>query len=315
MDYKDYYKILGVPKTASEKEIKTAYRKLARQFHPDMNRGDKKAEARFKEIGEANEVLSHPEKRKRYNELGANWQAYERAARTGAPGAGAGAWPGGGFPGGGNVRVEFGEEFGGFSDFFKTFFGGGGFSGGGFGDAFGGAAGPRQGHDVEGTIEVTLEDVLTGTKRTVRLGGKGGREVEVRVPPGVRDGSRLRVAGEGEAGQRGGPKGDLYLRVVVRPHPVFERRGEDLATTVRVPPSTAVLGGEMTVPTLGGTLAVKVPPGTAVGQTFRLRGQGLPELGKPDKRGDLLATVAVDLPKKLTPRQKELFEELRTSGL
>jgi curved DNA-binding protein len=310
LDYKDYYKILGVPKTATEKEIKTAYRKLARQYHPDMNRGDKKAEARFKEIGEANQVLSDPKKRKRYDELGANWQAYERAARTEAPGSGFGGWPGGGFPGGGNVRVEFGEEFGGFSDFFKTFFGGGG-----FGDAFGGTSRPTQGHDVEGTIEVNLEEVLKGTKRTVRLTGKGGRDVEVRVPPGVRDGSRLRVAGEGEAGQRGGPKGDLYLRVVVRPHPVFERRAEDLAATVRVPPSTVVLGGEMNVPTLDGPIGVKVPPGTAIGQTFRLRGHGLPELGKPDKRGDLLATIAVDLPKHLTPRQKELFEELRQSGL
>jgi DnaJ-class molecular chaperone len=207
------------------------------------------------------------------------------------------------------VRVEFGEEFGGFSDFFKTFFGGG-FSGRGFDDVFGGGASPGQ--DVQSILEITLEEVLKGTKRTLPL---GGRQVEVKVPPGVRDGSRLRVAGEGGAGRRGGPKGDLYLRVEVRPHPLFERRGDDLATTVKVPLTTAVLGGEMTVPTLEGALSVKVPSGTAAGQTFRLRGQGLPELGRHEKRGDLLATVAVELPKKLSTRQKDLFEELRGSGL
>ncbi|HEY5906507.1 MAG TPA: DnaJ C-terminal domain-containing protein [Vicinamibacteria bacterium] len=297
MNYQDYYKVLGVPKTATEKEIKSAYRKLARQFHPDLNKGDKKAEARFKEVGEANEVLSDPEKRKRYDELGANWQAYERAGRGGGPQ---------GWPGGGNVRVEFGEELGGFSDFFKTFFAGGGFSGAGFG------SGPGQGSDVEAELEVMLEEVLKGTKRTLQL---GERKVEVKVPPGVRDGSRLRVAGEGAAGPRGGPKGDLYLRVVVRPHPQFERRGDDLVTSVKLPLTTALLGGEMTVPTLDGSLSVKVPAGTAAGQTFRLRGQGLPEISHADHRGDLLATVAIELPKKLTHRQKELFEEIRESGL
>ena len=294
-------------KTATEKEIKAAYRKLARQFHPDMNQGDKKAEARFKEVGEAYDVLSDAEKRARYDQLGANWQDYERAARGGGGAGGARRRPGGG-----NVRVEFGEELGGFSDFFKTFFGAGG--AGGFGDAFGGG-GPAEGSDIESTLDVTLEEVLKGTKRTLRLGGQGGREVEVKVPAGVRDGSRLRVAGEGGEGRRGGGKGDLYLRVQVRPHPVFERRGDDLATTVKVPLSTAVLGGEMNVPTLDGSLSVKVPQGTGVGQTFRLRGQGLPELGKPEERGDLLATLAVDIPKNLSTRQKELLEELRGDGL
>jgi curved DNA-binding protein len=313
MDYRDYYKVLGVPKTASEKEIKAAYRKLARQYHPDMNQGDKKAEARFKEVGEAYEVLSDQEKRRKYDELGANWQAYERAARSGGEQGGARGWPGGfpggGFPGGGNVHVEYSEDVGGFSDFFKTFFGGG-FSGGGFGEAY--ERGPSTGSDVESVLEVTLDEVLRGTKRRLRL---DGREVEVKVPAGVRDGSRLRVAGEGAAGRRGGPKGDLYLRVAVRPHPSFERRGDDLATTLKIPVTTAVLGGEMTVETLEGPVSVKVPPGTSIGQTFRLRGKGLPELGKPDKRGDLLATVAVELPKKLTAKQNELFEELRKTGL
>ena len=306
LEYKDYYKVLGVPKTATEKDIKAAYRKLARKFHPDMNQGDKKAEARFKEVGEAYEVLSDGDKRARYDQLGANWQQYERAAQGG--GGSARAWPGGGFPAGGNVQVEFGEELGGFSDFFRTFFSGGG--GGGFGDA-----GASAGSDLQATVEVTLEEVLKGTKRTLRLGGRDGREVEVKVPLGVRDGSRLRVAGEGGEGRRGGGKGDLYLRVAIRPHPVFERKGDDLAITVKVPVTTAVLGGEMQVPTLDGSLSVKVPEATAVGQTFRLRGQGLPELGKPHERGVLLATLAVEIPKKLSARQKELFDELRGSGL
>ena len=303
-------------KAATAKEIKAAYRKLARQFHPDMNQGDKKAEARFKEVGEAYEVLSDADKRKRYDQLGANWQDYERAARSGG-GAGPGAWPGAGAPGGGNVRVEFGgEDLGGFSDFFNAFFrgGGAGGAGSGFGDAFGGGR-PSGGSDVEAVLEVTLEEVLTGTKRALRLGGRDGREVEVKVPPGVRDGTRLRVAGEGGEGRRGGAKGDLYLRVAIQPHASFEQRGDDLASTVRVKLSTAVLGGEMTVPTLDGSLSVKVPPGTPVGKTFRLRGQGLPELGKPAQRGDLLASLAVEIPKELKDRQKELFEELRGSGL
>ena len=246
-----------------------------------MNQGDTKAEARFKEIGEANEVLSDPEKRKRYDELGADWQAYDVRAHgaPAAPGPGRVAVPGG-------VRVEFGEEVGGFSDFFRTFFGGGG-----FGDAFGGTARPTQGHDVEGTIEVTLEDVLQGHETHRPNGGKGGREVEVRVPPGVRDGSRLRVAGEGEAGHRGGPKGDLYLRVVVRPHPRLRAPGRG----PRGHGQGAAFHGRSRrrdeVPTLDGPIGVKVPPGTAVGQTFRLRGQGLPrarqarQAGRPPRHG------------------------------
>jgi curved DNA-binding protein len=308
VDFKDYYKVLGVPKGSSEKDIKAAFRKLARKHHPDVNAGDAKAEAKFKEINEAYEVLSDPDKRKRYDTLGADWQSYQRA-----PGPGTAAWPGGG-----GVHVEFDQDVGGFSDFFKTFFGGAARAGGarpGAGtrieDLFGGAR-AAAGSDVEGQVEITLEEVLKGTKRRLRLEtGQGSREVEVRVPAGIREGSRLRVAGEGESGRDGGPKGDLYLRVSIPPHPQFERRGDDLHTTVRVRLSLAVLGGEMTVPTLEGEVSVKVPEGTQPGQTFRLRGQGLPELGKAGHRGDLLATVTVELPKKLTPRQKELFDELR----
>jgi curved DNA-binding protein len=304
MEYKDYYKILGVAKTASEKEIKAAYRRLARKHHPDVNQGNKEAEARFKEIGEAYDVLSDKQKRQRYDQLGENWAAFGGAGRQPR------GWPGGA---GGGVRIDFedlGGGGGGFSDFFKTFFGGAaGFGGGGFGgaeDVF------QESSDAQADVDLTLSEVLRGTTRAVSLDGSR-RRVEVKIPPGVRDGSRVRVAGEGGRGS-GGRRGDLYLRVRVGPDPMFERRGDDLATTIRVPLTAAVLGGEAQVTTLEGKVGIKIPPGTPAGQVFRLRGHGLPKLGEKNARGDLLATLAVDLPRTLTARQKELFEELRSSG-
>ncbi len=319
MEYKDYYKILGVPKNATEKEIKAAYRKAARKHHPDVNKGDPRSEARFKEINEANEVLSDPEKRKRYDALGPDWQSQ---FRTGA---------GGGRPGsrGGTVEVDFGDDAGGFSDFFRTIFGGGGgfgggreggfgggfrtSSGGGFEEIFGRAAREPVGQDVEGTADLTLEEVARGTTRTVKVGeGASARTVEVRIPAGVREGSRVRAAGEG-GGAPDGPRGDLYLRVRTRPHPQFERKGDDLETKVSVPLTTAVLGGEVQVPTLEGPVGIRVPPGSPTGRTFRLRGKGLPRLDAPG-RGDILANLNVDLPRDLTPREKEIFEELKRLG-
>jgi curved DNA-binding protein len=297
MEYKDYYKTLGVPKGASDKEIKAAYRRLARKHHPDVNAGNKEAEARFKEIGEAYEVLSDKEKRGRYDQLGANWAAHGRAPQ--------------GRPGGG-TRIDF-EDLGGggFSDFFRTFFGGGaGFAGEAGG--FGGGEAFRPASDAEAEVDLTLSEVLLGTTREVALDGSRRRAL-VKIPPGVRDGSRVRVAGEGGRGA-GGRRGDLYLRVRVSPDPTFERRGDDLQTTIRVPLTAAVLGGEAQVTTLEGSVGIKIPPGTPAGQVFRLRGHGLPRLGEHGARGDLLATLAVDLPRSLTPRQKELFEELRRSG-
>ena len=315
VDYKDYYKILGVAKTATEKEIKAAFRKLARKHHPDVNKGDARAEAKFKEINEANEVLSDPEKRKRYDHLGSDWASYGRTAGGPRPGRG------------GGVRVEYGGDDGGFSDFFKTIFGGaggpGGFRGGagpfgggqegGFEEMFGrGAAAPPQ--DLETTVELTLDEVLRGATRTVQVGeGAEARKVEVRIPPGVREGSRVRAAGEG-GGRSGGPRGHLYLRVKALPHPAFERKGDDLAVSVTVPLTTAVLGGEVTVPTLDGPLGIKVPPGSRAGRVFRLRNHGLPKLERGG-RGDILATLGVDLPgSDLTPRERELLEELRKLG-
>ena len=297
MEYKDYYKILGVPKGASEKEIKAAYRRLARKHHPDVNPGNKEAEARFKQIGEAYEVLSDKEKRSRYDQLGENWDRVGQRPQ---------GWPAGG------VRIDLDDlgGAGGFSDFFKTFFGGGA---AGFGaEGFGGADAFSLASDAEAEVDLTLSEVLRGTTREVATPGSR-RRVEVKIPVGVRDGSRVRVAGEGGRGA-GGRRGDLYLRVRVAPDPTFERRGDDLQTTIRVPLSAAVLGGEAQVTTLEGSVGIKIPSGTPVGQVFRLRGHGLPRLGEGGARGDLLATLAVDLPRSLTPRQKELFEELRDSG-
>lgn len=311
LDYKDYYKILGVPRSANEKEIKGAYRRLARKYHPDVNKDDAEAEARFKEINEANAVLGDPEKRKQYDTLGANWSAYRNAAPRG-------------WPGGGRVRVEVGgDPFGGFSDFFQTFFSGGGFSGFG-GDVPGGFGGPGpqgfpgggggRGHDVESEVTLSLEEVLRGTTRTVALDDAGRpRRVEVKIPPGIKDGARVRAGGEGQRGRAG--SGDLYLRVRLQPDGRFERRGDDLHARLSVPLTTAVLGGDAEVTTLGGTRSIRIPPGTPVGRTFRLRGEGLPHLGSADRRGDLLASLEVEVPAELSERQKELFEELKGSGL
>jgi curved DNA-binding protein len=310
VEFKDYYKTLGVPKTATDKEIKAAYRKLARKHHPDVNQGNKQAEAKFKEINEAYEVLSDPEKRKRYEQVGSDWGSY--ATRGPSP------W--GAAPGGGRVRVNVGlgdDDPGGFSEFFRTFFGGG-FGGGGVpGGAEGGFGGFDQmpGADLEHPVDLSLDEVLKGATRTLRIGdGGSGRTVEVKIPPGVREGSRVRVAGEGAPGGRSGRKGDLYLRVHVLPHPRFETKDDDLYTAVNVPLTTAVLGGEVEVPTLEGPVGIKVPPETPAGRVFRLRGKGLPRADAGGARGDVMATLGVDLPRSLTDREKELFEELKRSG-
>ncbi|HUE87688.1 MAG TPA: J domain-containing protein [Vicinamibacterales bacterium] len=318
MDFKDYYATLGVKKTASDKEIKQAFRKLARKFHPDVNPGDKAAEARFKELNEANEVLSDPAKRKKYDELGANWRMYEQAQQSGAAGAGSpfGQWsyaPGGA----GGFRTmtedEVSDMFGGddspFSDFFKTFFGGdvGG-------ERRGRARAPRntKGRDVEHEVELDLEDALHGTVQRLGITQNGHhRTVEVRIPGGVIDGSRVRVSGEGERGSGSGGSGDLYLRVKLRPHPRFERKGRDLFVKVGVPVTTAVLGGEVEVPTLAAkSLRLKIPPSTQNGQMFRLRGHGLPTTAKDGQPGDLYATVEVAVPKTLSNEERQHYEAL-----
>lgn len=315
MEYKDYYRVLGVDRSADQKAIKKAYRQLARQYHPDVNPGDRQSESKFKEINEAYEVLGDPDKRQKYDRLGANWQAFQAAGQdpsgfdwsrwtTGAPG--------------GRTRVDYADLSnlfgqGGFSDFFQAIFGGAGATRttSNMSDPSGGA-GPFQqssmrGGDAEHLVEITLDEAFHGTQHTLSI---DNRRIEVKIPAGVRTGSRVRVAGEGYPSAGGRPAGDLYLVVRVQPHAIFERDGDDLAGEVAVDVYTAVLGGEVTVPTMTGKATLRIPPGTQPGQLFRLRGQGMPNLRDPHKRGNLLVKAQVRIPKHLSERQRKLFLEL-----
>lgn len=309
MEYKDYYKILGVNKNATEADIKRAYRKLARECHPDMNPGNEKAEERFKEVNEAYEVLSDAERRRKYDQLGSSYAQWQRGGGA-SGGFDWGQWaasPGGVHVDYGNLNDLFGQ--GGFSDFFNSIFGGMASQAG----ASAGQAGGRRsmnvrGRDVEHPVEITLEEAFQGTKRTLE---KDGRRLEVKIPPGISTGKKVRVAGEGGGGLSGAPAGDLYLVIQVLPHSIFEVEETNLRCEVSVPLYTAILGGELAVPTLEGQVQLKIPPETQSGKTFRLRNQGMPHLSKPDRRGDLLVQVRVAIPQKLTARERELFEELR----
>lgn len=366
--FRDYYKTLGVERTADEKAIRTAYRKLARKYHPDVNPGDKTAEEKFKEINEAYEVLSDPAKRKMYDRYGDEWQRYRDAGFTGDEPAGGpridpndfGAWfeqqtgrrrrPGNGTAGTGAGRTEdsFSWEWvqpgssggsGRFSDFFETLFGN--FSSRGattdepFDMTF---TGPRRGEDVEVNVEVTLQEAYRGATRRFEVkrpeicttcngtgiargatcptcDGEGRvmrtKAIEVKIPAGVATGSRIRVAGQGGASPNGGEPGDAYLKVTVKPDPRFERNGDDLRTDIEVPLYTAILGGEVLVPTLDGQVVLTIPPESQPGRVFRLRGKGMPKLKKPGEYGDLYARVKVRLPTNLTETERKLFEQLR----
>lgn len=311
VQFRDYYETLGVSKTATEEEVRSAFRKLARKYHPDVAKDKKAAEEKFKEINEAYEVLGDPEKRKKYDQLGADWN------RPGGfqPPPGwqwEGQQPGGGFyqsgSDGGGVQFEFDGT--GFSDFFEAFFGGGrGRSAfGGFG---GRQATAERGADVEADIMVTLEEALQGSTRTVSLRRAGSNKVEnyqVKIPRGVHDGQRIRLRGQGEAGVRGGKSGDLFLRVRLARHPDFAVEGSDLLQEVKIEPWRAVLGSELVVPTLEANVRLKIPAGTQGGQRFRLRERGLP--GVSGKRGDLYVVVQINVPKKLTEREREVWSEL-----
>ncbi len=329
MEYKDYYQILGVPRTATEKEIKKAYRKLARQYHPDANPNDPNAEEKFKEINEAYEVLSDPEKRKKYDQFGAQWKNF-----TGAGGRPEDFWQQwqtgarGRAPGGATYRTVSPEELeemfggggGGFSDFFEALFGMGGRRSartGDFEDIFGGMGGvhtaggrarPMRGRDIEHPVDITLEEAYHGTSRVLQMDGE---RIEVKIPRGVKTGSRVRVAGKGEPGRNGGKPGDLYLKIHVLPHARFQREGDNLRLKLPVDLYTLILGGEVQVPTLDRPVILNIPPETDNGKTFRLRGKGMPNLKHPDQRGDLYVEVSAKLPKNLTEQEKELFRQLR----
>ncbi|MEJ5308829.1 MAG: DnaJ C-terminal domain-containing protein [Anaerolineae bacterium] len=312
MEYKDYYGVLGVPKNASEKDIKNAYRKLARKHHPDMNPGDKSAEEKFKDINEAYEVLSDPEKRKLYDQFGSEWNTWQQ--RGGQADDFWKQWAGAGGQSG-QYRYttrDIGDIFGQdspFSDFFQQLFGGGA----GYGDLFGGGAGrqprSRRGQDYEQPVEITLEEAYRGTSRILQI---GNQRIEVNIPAGADNGTRVRVAGKGAPGSGGAPAGDLFLHIQVLPHAQFQRRGEDLETVVPLDLYTAVLGGEIAVPTPDGrSVMLRVPPETQNGAKFRLRGKGMPVLNRPKERGDLYAVAEVKLPTRLSAQERELFEKLR----
>jgi DnaJ-class molecular chaperone len=299
---KDYYSILGVDRNASEKEIRSAYRRLARKHHPDVNPGDKASEALFKEINAANDVLSDPEKRRKYDKYGENWQhadEIERMERQRGPGGTSFRFT--------SAGPDLGADFD-ISDI--------------LGGLFGGANGRRSRRAeqpppaVEYAVEVTLEEAFKGTKRTIMVEGDHGetRRLEVTIPPGVDSGSRVRIAGEGQVGFSG-RRGDLYLVISVRPSPRFERKGDDVYTDVEVPLSTPVLGGEVEVQGIEKKVALRLPAGTQNGQTFRLKGLGMPKLGQPDKHGDLLARVKVKLPREADAKVRDLFKQLQEAGL
>lgn len=317
MEYKDYYKILGVKKGASDKEIKSAFRKLARKYHPDVNKGDKRAEERFKEINEAYEVLSDPEKRKKYEQFGSDWQRWQQ--RGGSPGDfdwSQWATGGGGRPGGGvhyGTVEDLGDLFGGssaFSDFFNSLFGGGG-GRGRTGRRGGYQMRPQRGQDHRQEVEISLEEAYLGTTRILE---KDGRRLEIKIPAGAKTGTKVRLAGEGMPGGMGGAPGDLYLIVKVRPDPRFRREGDDLHLTFTVDLYTALLGGKVNIPTPSGSVVLTIKPETQNGRTMRLRGKGMPKLKKQGVYGDLYAKVNVQLPTLLTEEQRDLLKEMRDAA-
>jgi curved DNA-binding protein len=316
VDFKDYYEVLGVKRDATPDDIKKAFRKLARQYHPDVAKDKKTAATKFQEINEANEVLSDPEKRKRYDELGANWQHPEAGfdPRRGQAQAS---------PNGGAEDYHFSGGTG-FSDFFEQFFSGGGARSHGYEDMFRQARDPRDGDegfsmpgaDIEGDLLVTLDEALHGSSRQISLQRRnpltGAPEAEsftVRIPPGASEGRRIRVPGKGGRGSGGGAPGNLFLRVRFAAHPEFTAQGHDLYHDLDLAPWEAVLGAQVVVPTLSGHVKLRVPPGTVAGAQFRIRGQGLPQ-GSAGERGDLYAVARVALPKEIAPAERELWEKL-----
>jgi curved DNA-binding protein len=326
MEYKDYYQTLGVNRDATGEEIKKAFRKLARKHHPDVNPNDPQAEERFKDVNEAYQVLSDPEKRQKYDQFGSQWKQYQSS---------------GGQPEDFNwqqwadqnkagqqaeyrthqvSQEEFEQMFGGrggFSDFFETLFGGAragqgvryDFGGAVPGQAPRGQPRARRGGDIEHELEISLEEAFHGTKRTLQLGSS--RRIEAKIPRGVREGSRVRLKGQGQPGSGTGKAGDLYLKISIKPDSRFQVQGDDLLATQQVDLFTLILGGEIQVSSLDKSVSLTIPPETANGTSFRLRGLGMPHQGKPSQRGDLYVKVQANLPKNLDQRERDLFTELR----
>jgi DnaJ-class molecular chaperone len=350
VDFKDYYQVLGIPRDADEKAIRSAFRNRAKEMHPDVNRDDPLAENRFKDLNEAFEVLSDTEKRKMYDRFGEDWKRYKDAGvspddvyRGTRPGAGSarqatsaedfGTW----FAGeNGSFTFESADSGGRFSDFFNLLFGG---QQGAAGRVRQTTARPRRGDDLEAPTTITMEEAARGAQRRLTVSSpetctlcngtgevRGGvcprcdgtgttqamKELEVSIPKGVRTGSRVRISGKGGPGVNGGPAGDVYLVIRIVPHPRFEREGDDLIETVTVPLYTAVLGGEVVVPTINGQVALRIPPGTQAGKQFRLRGKGMPKLGSSKgEAGDLRVKTSIETPTDLSEQERTLFEQLR----
>lgn len=318
MEYKDYYKILGVSRDASQDEIKKKYRKQAAKYHPDKNPDDKSAEDKFKEIGEAYEVLKDPEKRNLYDKVGSDWKKYQQA------GASADDFNWGQYSNrGGGQRINMEDLFGGgrggaggggspFSSFFETIFGGG--------DPFAGQqsrgrqyqsnarTAPRQkGRDTQAKVDVELKEILTGVEKQFRINGE---RVKLKIPAGIENGKKLKLKGKGQSSPTGGSKGDLFLKVNVIEPEGFERKGDDIYQKMPIDLYTAVLGGEFTAQTLNGKIKLNIPPETQNGRTFRLPGRGLPHFKKNSKKGDYYLKTVITIPEKLTEKEKELFRKL-----
>jgi curved DNA-binding protein len=312
MDFKDYYSTLGVSKTASQDEIKKAYRKLAMKYHPDKTKGDKTSEQKFKEINEANEVLSDPEKRKKYDQLGKNWKQYQQQGGS----QGGFDWSqyanmgGNGGGGGGTYTFEgdLGDLFGGsgYSDFFDTIFGQSGFSGSR--KRSGRRTAQIRGQDLEAQMEITLEEAYKGATRIFEV---NGQQIKLKIKPGIPDGHTLRLTGKGSPGADGGQAGDLLITIKILKDSVFERKGDDLYADLNVDLFTAVLGGKTQFKTMKGSVKIDIPKGTQNGKTMRLQKMGMPVYGKENSFGDLYLKVTIQIPDKLTSKETKLFEELR----
>lgn len=321
MEYKDYYKILGVDKTATADQIKSAYRKLAMKYHPDKTKGDKAAEEKFKEINEANEVLSNAENRKKYDQLGENWKYYQQSGGNAqdfdwsqyAQGAQGGR--------GGRTSYTYqgdpNDMFGGgadFSDFFESIFGGaGGFGGIGGGRTSGRRTGGRsnmayKGDDMTAGLEITLQEAYTGTEKVFNL---EGQTIKLKIKPGIKDGHVLKMTGKGGPGMNGGPNGDLLITVNILRDAVFERKGNDLYADANVDIYTAVLGGKIDFKTFKGTIKVNIPKGTQSGKVLKLQGLGMPHYENPSSFGDLYLKINIRVPENLSDKETKLFEELK----